>query len=124
MLVVVLVTFVITWLPSILAQILFYHYIGKFLHEIYTYKIHMEINTQKYIQNNRSKLKKVIYKYNILNIRYKLKSILYIPCTHILCITDLNVEGKVLAADIIAMSTLLTFINSCLNPIFYALYSK
>ena len=33
-------------------------------------------------------------------------------------------ETRIREDDMIAMLTLLTFINSCLNPIFYALYSK
>ena len=33
-------------------------------------------------------------------------------------------ETRIRVGDMEAMLTLLTFINSCLNPIFYALYSK
>ena len=33
-------------------------------------------------------------------------------------------ETGILLRDVVAMLTLLTFINSCLNPVFYALYSK
>ena len=108
MLIIVLVTFVVTWLPSVLMDIIRYHhkaeppggkYFKTFFHKVIVLKMCAVYHL--FIENNLFHLLWLGYVY-----------------------TSGSVYWNRYENGIMTFLTLLTFVNSCLNPVFYAFMSK